>query len=99
MTPEERELLKKTAELAEENNHILRGIRRGARFSSFLRIVYWMVILGSSIWLWNFLAPYIAIVSEGYNDIQKGINSVNTATDKINNSLPDFSSFFGGKNN
>jgi hypothetical protein len=99
MTPEERELLKETAELARDNNKILRGIRRGARFNSFLRVIYWLIILGGAIWTWNFIAPYLAIMAKGYNDVQKGIQSVNTATDKINNSLPDFGSFFGDKNN
>ena len=98
MTPEERELLKETAELTKENNRMLRGIRRGARFSSFLRLVYWLIVLGGAIWLWNFLSPYLAIMAKGYNDIQKGIQSVNTATDKINNTLPDFGKLFGGGN-
>ena len=97
MNPEERELLKKTAELCEENNKILRSMRRGARFSSFLRIIYWLIILGGALWLWNFMSPYFAILAKGYTDIQKGIQGVTTATEKINNTLPDFSSFFGGK--
>ena len=48
MTPEERELLTQSIKLAEENNKMLRGIRRSARVASFLRVIYWLIIIGTA---------------------------------------------------
>ena len=64
MTPEERELLTQSIKLAEENNKILRGIRRGARWSSFFRIIYWLLIIGSVIVSYYYLKPYFDTIKE-----------------------------------
>ena len=49
MSPEERELLKRSVELAEENNDILRSMRRSMRLARIMSIMYWVVIIGSAI--------------------------------------------------
>ena len=59
MTPEERMLLDRTLKLAEENNEILRSMRRSNRISSFLRILYWIIILGVSVGAFYYIQPYV----------------------------------------
>ena len=76
MTPEERELLTQSIRLSEENNKMLRSMRRGARFASFLRIIYWLIILGSAFSAWYFLEPYI-------NSMRQDIQTVKDTTVKI----------------
>jgi hypothetical protein len=93
MSPEEKELLKETAELVKENHKILKGMRRSARFGSFLRLIYWLIILGSAFSAYYFLQPYIDAVTKGYNSMQENIESVKNVTTK----LPSLPSWLGGK--
>jgi amino acid permease len=81
MTPEERELLTKSIKISEENNKILRGMRRSARIASALRIFYWVIILGSAFGTYYFIQPYIDAIVRNYNGMQQNAdlikNSIN----------------------
>ncbi|MES2215940.1 MAG: hypothetical protein V4481_01445 [Patescibacteria group bacterium] len=59
MTPEERSLLERTASLAEENNKMLRSLRRSGRISLAMRIGYWVVIILVSFGAYYFIQPYV----------------------------------------
>lgn len=83
MTPEERELLTQSIKLAEENNKMLRGLRRRARISSFLRIVYWMIILGITFGAYYFIEPYVNSMVKSYNDIKSNVENVKNVTTNI----------------
>ena len=65
MSPEEKELLNRTLKLSEENNQILRGIQRSMRFSRFMSILYWVVIIGSAIGAFYLIQPYVNAISGG----------------------------------
>ena len=85
MTPEERELLQRVANQVDENNQILRGIRRVQRFATVYRIVYWVLIIGLSFGAFYFIQPYINML--------KSVSSGNL--DKVldqtqNNSIANF---------
>jgi hypothetical protein len=97
MTPEERELLTRSIKLSEENNRMLRGMRRSARFSSILRAIYWLIILGSVYATYYFASPYINAAVKGYNEMQKSIESVKTVTSKIPSipSMPELPAWLG----
>lgn len=86
MTPEEKGLLFKTAELVKENNTLLRKMRRGARIRGIIHALYWVVIIGLSFGAYYFLEPYIAQVQKIYQGIQGDIDNVRGAA----NSLGDF---------
>jgi len=93
MTPEERELLTQSIKLAEENNKILRGMRRSARFATVLRVIYWLLILGAAFGTYYFVEPYLNAVIKSYTSMQKNIESVKNVT----NTLPAVPSWLGGK--
>lgn len=59
MSEEEKELLKKSVDLAEENNEILRSMRRSMRFARVFKIVYWTILIGTAIGAFYFMQPYI----------------------------------------
>ncbi len=59
MTPEEKSLLERTYKLAEENNSMLRSIRRSTRLSLIFRAIYWLVIIGFSVGAYYFVQPYL----------------------------------------
>ncbi len=73
MTPEERSLLERTYKLVEENNNILRSIRRATRFSMAFRILYWVVIIVVSFGAYYFIQPYIETMLGAYEQVQGGL--------------------------
>ena len=83
MNPNEKELLQKTYDLAEENNRILHGIRRSNRMSSLFRVAYWIFIIIAAVGAYQYLQPYLNIAKKAYDNIQSDLNSVKTATTKI----------------
>jgi hypothetical protein len=87
MTPEERSLLERTHKLAEENNEILRSIRRSNRISIAMRLLYWVVIIGISLGAFYLIQPYIEAVTGAYQSIS-GV----TPTDGTTESLTSVSS-------
>jgi hypothetical protein len=76
MTPEERELLKETAELTKENNEILLSLRRSARISTVMRVVYWLVIILLSFGAYYFIQPYIDIFIKSYSGMQQNVDLI-----------------------
>lgn len=93
MSPEERELLTKSIELAKENNKLLRGMRRSARISTILRILYWVIIIVTAFGTYYAIQPFIDPLVKSYNGMRDSVNSIKTITDK----LPALPTWMGGK--
>jgi hypothetical protein len=70
MEPEEREMLKKTLELAQENNKMLYSIRRGMFWSRIMNIVYWIIIIGAAFGVYYYIAPYIDSAVGAYGNVK-----------------------------
>lgn len=66
MPPEETELLKKSVELAEENNRMLHAMRRSQRIAGIFRLVYWLFIIGSAVGAYYFIQPYLGSLMNLY---------------------------------
>jgi hypothetical protein len=86
MNPQDKELLEKTYELANDNNKILHGIRRSNRWNAFFRVVYWIIIIGVSVGAFYYVQPYLNAAIKAFGTIQTDINSVKTVTNKISGS-------------
>ena len=78
MTPEERSLLERTHNLAEENNTLLRSMRRMARISGAFRAIYWIVIIGASVGAYYFVQPYLTQLLDVYGQVEGGIGSISS---------------------
>ena len=66
MTPEEKSLLERTYKMSEENNAILRKMRRSAKISSALRYVYWAIIVALSLGAYYFIQPYVTFLASEF---------------------------------
>jgi len=77
MDPEVKELLRRNIKLSEENNAILKKMRRGAAWSSAFRLVYWIIIIGTSIAGFYYLNPYLKSVEQTYLEVKAGAQKVN----------------------
>ena len=65
MTPEEHMKLDRSLALAEENNAILRGMRRTQRITAIMHILYWVIIIGVSVGAFYFIQPYLTFLTGG----------------------------------
>ena len=68
MSTEEKELLRRSVAIGEDNNDILRGMQRSMRFSRFMSILYWIIIIGSAVGAYYFVQPYWDEGMKIYND-------------------------------
>ncbi len=83
MTPEEKSLLEQVRKLSEENNKILRGIRRSNRVSSIFHIFYWIVILAVSFGSYYFIEPYVKLLPNVIGAVQGDVSSANAAMQQL----------------
>jgi hypothetical protein len=77
MSPEEKELLRRSISLAEENNDILRSIQRSMRLARLMTFLYWVVIIGASVGAFYLIQPYLRSLSDLYGGAQGQFNDVN----------------------
>jgi uncharacterized membrane protein len=75
MQPEEKEMLKKTLELAQENNKLLHGIRRGMFWGRITRIVYWVIIIGAAVGVYYYITPYLDNAINAYGNMKGDIKN------------------------
>lgn len=68
-------MLKKTLELAQENNKMLRSIRRGMFWGRIIRVVYWVVIIGAAIGIYYYIAPYLDSAISAYGNVKGDLKS------------------------
>jgi len=66
MDPESKELLEQTLKLEEENNEILRALRRSMRTARIMSLIYWVFIIGSAIGAYYFIQPYVDQLTNFY---------------------------------
>jgi hypothetical protein len=78
MDPETNKLLQDTFELVKDNNIMLHKIRRGQKWASFMRMVYWIFIIGISIGAWYYLQPYVNKMISLYNQVSGSTSTVNS---------------------
>lgn len=71
---------------------MLRSMRRSARFSSFLGLIYWILILAAAFGTYYFIQPYLDAVIKSYISMQQNIETVKNVTTK----LPTLPSWLGG---
>jgi len=57
--------------LTEENNKILKSIRRHGRLATFMRLVYWIVIIGIGIGSYYYIQPFVDPLISSYKNIQE----------------------------
>lgn len=76
MNEEEKVLLKKTLELAQENNKMLHSIRRQMIWGRVFRVAYWVLIIGAAIGVYYYIDPYINEAINTYGNIKGDIRSL-----------------------
>ena len=80
MSPDEKKLLERTFELAEENNKILCKLRSMDRIDRIMRWVYWGIIILLSLGAYYFIQPYVEFITGKESG---DVNSLNSLFDSL----------------
>ncbi len=83
MTPDEKSMLAKSYDLAQENNKILRGMLSRARWGNFFRLVYWLIILALALGAFYYVKPYFDMMVKTYQSVTSDINNIKNITTKL----------------
>jgi len=88
MDPQERRLLEKIAELTRRNQVILKKLHRAQVIGRTFHILYWVLIIGTTIGAFYFLQPYIDQLKSIYAGIQDTFGGLQNLLDGIGGGSP-----------
>ena len=71
--------------MVEENNALLRKMRRSALLGRIFHILYWVVIFGFSVGAYYLIQPYVDQVKGIYTGVQTDVGNVKNAASQLGN--------------
>jgi len=77
-------LLKRNLELTQENNALLRKMRRSAIYRNIMKVVWLAIIIGLPVYIYYyFLQPYIVQLLELYRDVETGTSEIRNLLERL----------------
>ena len=83
MSPEERELLNRSVRLAEDNNKILRSMKRSQHWANIMNALYWVLIIGAAIGGYYLVQPYVDQAKSIYNEAKSGLDNISNVIKNV----------------
>ncbi len=81
---------KQALAIAEDTNHIVRGMRRSQRMGHFFQFVWWALIVGVSIWsYYYYLQPYVGKLADLYLQVQSTSQQTQNLGTQVQSQLQD----------
>ncbi|MCC2630702.1 MAG: hypothetical protein K0S38_511 [Candidatus Paceibacter sp.] len=71
MDAEDRKLLERVLEVSEQNNKMLRAMRRDAVISRVMQILYWVFMIGIAVGVYFLISPYLGDAKETINTLDQ----------------------------
>ncbi len=81
------EKLDEVYELVQENNEILRSLLRREKFATYMRLIYWLIIIGAVFGLYYYVEPVINYISNNSSGLRDFLDAINSKT----NNFPEVS--------
>ena len=69
MDPESKKLLEETLVLEQDNNKMLRSMKRSMLLGRVMNVIYWLIIIGISIGAFYFIQPYFDRLTSLYGSL------------------------------
>ncbi len=82
MEPEMKQKIDELFELTKENNTMLRQMRRLQRWSTALKVAYWVILIGIAAGAFYFFQPYVAQLQDFGFSLQKTSNNFQSFFDQ-----------------
>lgn len=84
MEPELKEKIEESLRLAEENNKMIRKMRRTLEWSRIMRIIYWLFIIAMALGAYYYIQPYVEQIKGAYSDAKDGMEGFSSFFDIFN---------------
>lgn len=88
MQPDEKRMLIKALTLAEENNRMLKKMRRAQTWGTIVRLIYWGIIFGGAALAWYYLKPVYEEVWSAYTNVADSIGGLQETGSSLRERLP-----------
>jgi len=85
MEPELKKMMRENLELSQENNKLLRKMRRSILWGRLFNIVYWLVIIAAMFGAYYVLQPFIEGLLGAYQSLLSGAEAVQGVGDSLSN--------------
>ena len=85
MDPETKQLLRENLEIAKENNLMLSKMVRNQKWTNIYRVVYWSVIILSSVGAYYFIQPFLGNLVNVYTGGVAGSSSMSDVLHNLSN--------------
>ncbi len=82
MEPQDKQL-QEILELSRENNHLLKGVHRRARWSMFFWIARWVIVAGILFGAYYYIEPYVKTVTDTYHKTSDTFKQFQSTADKV----------------
>ncbi|MES2023272.1 MAG: hypothetical protein V4439_01165 [Patescibacteria group bacterium] len=83
MDAEDKKMLQETFALATESNKILKKMRSAQKWASFMRYVYWAIIIGLGVGSFYLIQPYIDKAQGLINQSQTSLKNLQNISGKL----------------
>lgn len=88
MDTELKALLEENLKISQENNVLLKKLRKSARAASITRAFYWLVIIGLTVGSFYYLEPYLNKVKSMYDSGALSLDKIQAMLNNIPNVKP-----------
>lgn len=69
-------LLQKNIKITQDNNRLLRSMHRAMQWGRFVRIIYWVIIIGSALGVYYYVEPIIGNLRGGVDSAFSGLEKL-----------------------
>ena len=88
--------LEEMYKMVEENNSILRGMRRSALMSGFFKFLFWAAIVAAIYFAWqDYIHPVVNQASQTYQSAQSQMQATQQSLQGVQQAASSTQSFFG----
>ena len=82
-----KELVRQNIALSTETNKIVRGMRNTGRMGVVMKIIFWIIIIASSVASYYYFLPYFTKIEKWYTGIQNGAQQAGDLQTQLLDSL------------
>lgn len=69
-------LLQKNTKIVGDNNRLLRSMHRSMQWGRFVRVIYWVIIIGSALGVYYYVEPIIGSLRGGVDSAFSGLEKL-----------------------
>ena len=71
MDEDDNKILEKLLYISEQNNRLLRRMRREVLIARYIHVLYWIIIVGIAVMSYNYLKPYLGNLTAALQNMDK----------------------------